>query len=196
MNRTNPYEQLYINLQFERAGLFKLLRKELPIKTAFYPCCSFHITPSFFFETVYYVDKSDAVADFFADDKTIKKIIEPRQEVANPVWNFFHLNVEDSLSVIPEVDLVIALNGGDVLMHAFGKAKMKGYVLSSSDFSGEHFLKSDDRYSHLFDIRFQSGKYRILKGGRDQKAKKSSFTKGNVFRDTGVYGLYQRSIST
>jgi len=186
-----PYHQIYINLQFERTGLFKLIRKILPIKSAFYPGCSFHITPSFFFETVYYVDKSDAVANFFADEKTIKKIIEPRQEVANPVWKFFHLDVEDSLSVIPEVDLVIALNGGDVLMHAFSKAKVKGYVLTSSNFSGEHFLKSDDRYSHLLNIGFQSGEYRIAKGGRDQKVNKSSFTKGNVFRDTGVYGVYQ-----
>src|SRR5690606_26396792 len=106
----------------------RLMRKALPIKSVLYPCCSFHITPSFFFDTVYYVDKSNAVADFFADQKTIKGIIEPQQEVSNPYWRFFQLDVEQSLSEIPEVDLVIALYGGDVLRHVFAKAKEKGYV--------------------------------------------------------------------
>ena len=192
MRATNPYEQLYAKLQFERSGLFKLVRKLLPIRTVFYPCCSFHITPSFFFETVYYVDKSDAVADFFAKEETVNKIIHSRKEVSKSRWKFFQLDIAHSLSDIPEVDLVIALNGGDILKNAIEKARIKGYVLTASEFSGEHFIKNDGRYNHIFNIGFQSGEYRILKGERNPNAKKKSFTKGNVYRDMLRYSVYQR----
>jgi len=191
MNRTNPYEQIYVKLQFERSGLFRLVRKTLPIKSAFYPCCSFHITPSFFFETVYYADKSDAVADFFADTRTVNEIIKSQVEVSKSHWTFFQLDIAHSLNAIPEVDLVIALNGGDVLKHAFKKTKERGYILTSSEFSAEQFVKSDERYKHLFNIRLQSGEYSITKTKRDRKARKRSFTKGNIFRDTFQYGVYQ-----
>nr|PZN55056.1 MAG: hypothetical protein DIU61_06455 [Bacteroidota bacterium] len=192
MRPTNPYEQLYVKLQFERSGLFKLVRKLLRIKSAFYPCCSFHITPSFFFETVYYADKSDTVADFFAKEETVNEIIQSRSEVSKTNWGFFQLNLEDSLDEIPEVDLVIALNGGNVLKNAFEKAKKKGHVLTSSEFSGEGFIKSDARFGHLLNIGFQSGEYRTLKEERKQKKKGKAFTKDNVFRDTLEYSLYQK----
>jgi hypothetical protein len=192
MRPTNPYEQLYVKLQFERSGLFKLVRKLLPIRSVFYPCCAYHITPSFFFETVYYVDKSDVVADFFADEQTVNKIIESRREVAKSRWKFFQLDIAHSLNEIPEVDLVIALNGGDVLKNAFEKAKKEGYVLTSSEFSGEGFIKGDARFGHLLNIGFQSGEYRTLKEDRKKEKKVKAFTKDNVFRDTLEYSLYQR----
>lgn len=192
MNSTNAYEQLYVKLQFERAGLFRLIKKTFPINMVFYPCCSFHITPSFFFSKVYYLDKSEAVASFFKDEVQVNKIIQARKEVSQSDWRFFHSDLEASLENIPEVDLVIALFGGDVLRHAFEKTKPRGFILTSSEFSGETILSNDNRYKCLSSIAFQSGEYRILKSPIRRKEKKKSFTKNNTFRDTLVYSIYQR----
>lgn len=193
MHPTNPYDQLYVKLQFERAGLFRLIKKLLPINTVFYPCCSFHVTPSFFFSTVCYLDRSDVVAGFFRDEQQLTKIIQPRKEVASPNLKFFHSGLEDSLDSVPEVDLVIALFGGDVLRHAFKKARRNGYILSSSDFSGESILRNDRRFNCLFHIACQSGDYRLLKSIPEKISRKKSFTKDNVFRDTLLYSVYQRT---
>src|SRR5690606_1514080 len=123
---------------------------------------------------------------------TINKIIESRREVAKSRWKFFQVDIAHSISEIPEVDLIIALNGGDVLKNAFEKAKKKGHVLTASEFSGEGFIKSDARFGHLLNIGFQSGEYRTLKEERKQKKKGKAFTKDNVFRDTLEYSLYQK----
>jgi hypothetical protein len=141
---------------------------------------------------VYYVDKSDVVAAFFADEVTVNKIIESRKEVSKSRWKFFQFDITHSITEIPEVDMVIALYGGDVLKNAIEKAKVKGYVLTASECSGEGFVRSDERYNRLYDIGFLSGEYKVLKGDGNPNAKKKAFTKGNVFRDTLRYGVYQR----
>lgn len=192
MPRPTPYDQLYVNLQFERAGLFRLVKKLIPVASAFYPCCSYHITPSFFFPRVYYLDKSDTAAAFFKDKAQVDKIIDSRKEVSESHWEFIQADVTDSLDSIPEVDLVIVLYGGDVLKHAFTKARPKGNILTSSDFSADTFLMNDPRYNCLFNVAFQSGEYRVLKSPPERKAKKKAFTEAGVFRDTLVYRVYQK----
>ena len=65
---TGPYNRFYSALNFERAGLFKLIKDEYGCNTVLYPGCSIHITPSFYFQHVVYVDISEAAKDFFSGE--------------------------------------------------------------------------------------------------------------------------------
>jgi hypothetical protein len=61
----NHYKAQYIDLNIERAALFKAIRDQYHCRDVLYPGCSVHITPSLYFPHVVYVDQSDAAAQFF-----------------------------------------------------------------------------------------------------------------------------------
>jgi hypothetical protein len=45
----NPYQKVYVDLGFERGGLFELVQKEYHPREVLYLGCSIHITPAFSF---------------------------------------------------------------------------------------------------------------------------------------------------
>ncbi len=48
MDSMDTYIKTYSDIDFERKGLFELLRSMFPKSKVIYPGCSSHITPSFF----------------------------------------------------------------------------------------------------------------------------------------------------
>jgi hypothetical protein len=69
------YQTHYAGLRFERAGLFKTIRETFGCTDVLYPGCSIHITPSLFFPHVVYVDQSEQVAHFFAQQESIRAYV-------------------------------------------------------------------------------------------------------------------------
>ncbi len=192
MPSPNPYEQFYVRLRFEREGLFRLLARLYKIRSVYYPCCSFHITPSFFFDRVYYLDKSDGVARFFADRALIDGIIRRRGENSRASWEFVHADVYNTGSSIPPVDMLLSLFGGDHLEHSQRYLRKGGYVVTSSEFSGRDFLEGNPSYRKLTELALRSGEYRVLAGEDMLRRNRKNFTKDLVFRDTAIYSVYVR----
>ena len=65
------YKKYFRDIQFERCGLFKAIQQNYDCTTVLYPGSSIHITPSFYFPHVVYVDTHEVAQKFFADHETV-----------------------------------------------------------------------------------------------------------------------------
>ncbi len=75
MSAVEVYSKTYCDMNFERRGLFELLCQKFPSEKVIYPGCSTHITPSFYFQHVLYIDRSQAATDFFSDEDEVRRLI-------------------------------------------------------------------------------------------------------------------------
>src|SRR5574339_302356 len=107
----NDYETQYIELNFERDGLFKVIRDKYPCRDVLYPGCSVHITPSLHFPHVVYVDKSEAAASFFDEEKSISEFVRRNKHYRQPPYiRFIHQDYFQPLPLKEEsFDLLLAL---------------------------------------------------------------------------------------
>ena len=69
------YDKHYQSIGFERAGLFELIQKQFLCETALYPGCLIHITPSFYFAHVVYVDHNPLSREFFSQKEQVAAFI-------------------------------------------------------------------------------------------------------------------------
>ena len=69
VGNTSSYDRFYSALNFDRSGLFELIKDEYGCGTVLYPGCSIHITPSFYFQHTVYVDISETAKKFFEDNQ-------------------------------------------------------------------------------------------------------------------------------
>ena len=73
------YQKYYLEPMHERAPLFKLTAEYIKCRSVLYPGCMVHITPSFYFPHVVYVDKHDVAHHFFSDLEAVKVYINRKK---------------------------------------------------------------------------------------------------------------------
>lgn len=76
----SSYHRFYSALNFDRAGLFKLIKDEYGCATVLYPGSSIHITPSFYFQHLVYVDISEKAKEFFQDSENILTFVSSNKK--------------------------------------------------------------------------------------------------------------------
>ena len=79
-NPLDSYTKYYEDICFTRSGLFRLVADEYKVETVIYPGCSFHITPALFFPHVMFIDKSEAVQEFFTELDAIKEYVNSNKK--------------------------------------------------------------------------------------------------------------------
>ena len=75
------YKKHYFDKNDESLDQFLILAKKFNIKSVLYPGSFVHITPSFVFPKVVYVDNSEIAKDFF-NDQTIYEFISKKKYTA------------------------------------------------------------------------------------------------------------------
>ncbi|HEX2171680.1 MAG TPA: hypothetical protein VHL09_04490 [Dehalococcoidia bacterium] len=82
MTRTEGLYQTYgVDHHLERSAVFQILRKRYEwATTVLYPGCFIHVTPSFYFQHVVYVDRSDLARRFFADEEGVWRLVAARKQ--------------------------------------------------------------------------------------------------------------------
>ncbi|MCP3164178.1 hypothetical protein [Myxococcus qinghaiensis] len=133
------YQGFVVDHQLERAGLFELLRERfVAVDTVLYPGCFVHITPSFFFQNVVYVDRNDLAQGFFANKDGVLRKIGSRQQYEQQASVRFV--AQDYLQPIPALeesfDLLLALYAGGI-SRACGKYLKVGGLLVTNDHHGD-----------------------------------------------------------
>jgi len=68
------YKKFHSSRNMERKGLFNSLKKKYSISSVLYPGSSIHITPSFFFKRVVYVDNYKQAPNFFKNPEVVEFI--------------------------------------------------------------------------------------------------------------------------
>lgn len=132
------YEKQYVDIQFERAGLFKLIQEKYGGTEVLYPGSSVHITPSFYFPHVVYVDTSPTAVDFFADETAVLTHINRKKTYKRSAYiRFIPRNYAEDLP-LPEgsFDLLLALFAPNVVPNCHKYLK-KGGILVTNNFQDE-----------------------------------------------------------
>lgn len=132
------YQQHCVALGFERADFLAALQAEYGGTTVLYPGCSVHLTPSFFFPHVVYVDKSETAATLFAEQAAVLAYVARHKRYRRPPYVQFI--AQDYTAPLPltgaQFDVLLALYASSIA-HACGQYLQVGGLLVTNNFQHE-----------------------------------------------------------
>lgn len=158
------YFKQYVEFGFERAGLFKLIHETYRCREVLYPGSSVHITPSFYFPHVAYVDKSSEAAVFFQDHADLKIFVDRHKVYKQPAYfKFIHQDYERSLPLREnQYDLLLSLFSDKVTQSCLRYLKPGGLLLTNN-FHGAATSSANGASSTIdAAVKFQKGRYRLV----------------------------------
>lgn len=128
------YQEYVVTPDLERIALLEALRARCPREaTVLYPGSSVHVTPSFFFQHVVYVDRSEMSRDFFGRAGAVLELVNARKQYRQqPFIRFVEQDFTANLPV-PEgsFDLLLALYAGGISRACGRYVKPGGFVLTN-----------------------------------------------------------------
>jgi hypothetical protein len=171
---TDPYNRLYTELNFDRAGLFEAIMDRYCPGTVLYPGCSIHITPSFYFRHVIYVDISETAKEFFQDERNVLSIIDSNKKYKqSPYIRFISSDYTSELPVREnEYDLLLSIYAGGISEACKKYVRRGGIIVSNNHQNDARQALKDPSLRLEAIIRRKGKKYSIDDGaGEDlQKA--------------------------
>ncbi len=191
------YNQFYKSIEFERKGLFELIKKEFNSKSVLYPGCSIHVTPSFYFNHVVYVDKSQLSKDFFENSKQVLQLIDGNKVYTESSFWQFQSNDFRNIKNLRDnsVDLLLSVFSGEMIKYCERYVKPKGLILTTSLFSDNESIKNRSDYKLIGLIRCSNEKYKIDYSLQIKKIKESKLRRkssGFKYIDNEEYYIYQK----
>ena len=135
MNHNKLYNNHYTDIGFDRTSLFEFIKEVFHSEKVLYPGSSIHISPSFVFKHVIYVDKSKDAADFFADNQEVGKIIENnRMGTGSGYYEFLsHNYINEQLPLkYKHFDLLISLYADNIIDCCRRYVRNKGIIISNN----------------------------------------------------------------
>ena len=91
-NQIFLYKKYHTDNENERLGLFLILSEKFHIKSALYAGSFVHITPSFVFPKVVYVDNNKQAKVFFNDPTIYEFISKKKHYIGKPKISFHYKN--------------------------------------------------------------------------------------------------------
>jgi hypothetical protein len=146
-NIERNYNMFYRSINFERAGLFELLKGEYSHDMVLYPGCSIHVTPSFFFPHVVYIDKSDLSREFFADTGNVTEFVSRHKKYKRMAYIEYHCADYKNTGIVPDTsfDLVLSIYSDAITENCKRFLKKDGVVIANSyENSIEKTLQEND----------------------------------------------------
>lgn len=204
-NIEKKYKSIYQDMEFERKELFKALSEKLKIETVLYPGSNIHITPSFYFQHVIYVDIADNAAGFFADRDGVAGLIQKNKVYKQaPYFRFIH---QDFTRPLPfkecAFDLLLALFAGGITKACNKYIKKGGFVLTNNHQNDAVDAANDHTLIPVALIAKQKGKYAFLEideyyfselmQGGSGKMLKNSPRGGLKYIDNETFFLFQKT---
>lgn len=156
------YQEHFVNKDHTRFDLFQTLAEQYKIQSALYPGSFVHITPSFIFPEVVYVDSDKRAKKFFADDEIAGFVAQEKQYEDKTVYRFHAQSYTDP---IPEpenhFDLLISQWAGFVSEHCTDYLKIGGYLLANNSHGDASMASIDERYKLVAVINRRKNRHTI-----------------------------------
>jgi hypothetical protein len=202
------YQKQIVDINFERAGLFKALKERYDCNEALYPGSSVHITPSFFYPHVVYVDQSRTAAEFFCDMDGIQAYVGRNKHYKRNAYIRFIAQDYTVPLALPKggFDLLISLYAGGVSQACKEYLKIGGIVVTNDHQNDVDGVINNTGLKLKAIVKYSSGKYRFLDKNVEthlasmRKRKKSknylqSTSQGVAYRESiDVYYLFERCV--
>jgi hypothetical protein len=162
MKRSIPllYKQYHIDKNDERLGLFTLLETNFAIKSALYPGSYVHITPSFVFSLVVYVDNFLQTNNFFSDPKVYDYIDQRKLYKDKPVIRYHQKDYRKGIGEsLESFDLLISQYAGFVSQFCTKYLKLNGLLLVNNSHGDASMASIDERYELIGVFNKRRDKY-------------------------------------
>lgn len=162
------YKEFLVEKEFERKEVFAQLQAAFQIKAVLYPGSFVHVTPSFFFDEVVYVD-TDKRAKTFFDDPDLSEFISSNRKLPNtPPIKFISADFREPLDLPDErFDLLISQYAGFISLHCKRYLKTEGLLLVNNSHGDASMASIDSDYELIGVYIKQRGKYRFKDTGLD-----------------------------
>lgn len=130
-----------------------------------YPGSAIHVTPSFYFSHVVYVDISRAAIEFFSHKEDVAALIEANKTYSrSSYFDFLAKDFHRDLGLRKDsFDLLISIFSGKQIEYCEPYVKEGGLVLTSSFFSDNESMERHSRFEAVCVIRWGGGRYHIEK---------------------------------
>ena len=191
------YNSTYAALDFERRGLFRLLQRQFKPREVVYLGSSIHVTPSFYFPHVRYVDNSAQSRDFFADFDTLKAFVSQRKQYRQaPYLQYIQVDYHSWVpSPFERGDLVLALYAPGALAATTTFMKRCG-VLVYLPLPSDQDSAPPPGLAQMGIIVAKGDSYYYENGGLATPTPSATLAggspgRGERFRDDNVYGVYR-----
>ncbi|MDD3654129.1 MAG: class I SAM-dependent methyltransferase [Desulfotomaculaceae bacterium] len=160
---TGSYNRFYPALNFDRAGLFELIKDKYGCGTVLYPGCSIHITPSFYFQHVVYVDISETAKEFFKDNQNILSIVNSNKKYKQSAYiQFIHYDYTKELPVRENnYDLLLSIYAGCITKSCKKYIKRGGIIVSNNHHNDAQEAIEDSSVTLEALIRKKGRRYQI-----------------------------------
>lgn len=156
------YRKYFVEREFERLDLFQLIAEEYKIKRVLYPGSFVHVTPSFVFPQVVYVD-NDKQADKFFKIPEMHQFIEQQKtypQAANLKFHFADYR-EGFNEKEKSFDLLISQYSGFVGQYCKPYLKKGGLLLANNSHGDAGVAAIDKDYEFIAVFFLRNGRYKI-----------------------------------
>ena len=141
------YKQYYIDKDNENIGQFTILADKFNVKSALYPGSFVHITPSFVFPLVTYIDSDKRAKAFFNNSEVYDYINRNRIYTEKPSINFIPEDYrKNRLDVSEKYDLLISLYAGFVSKYCTQYLKVDGLLLVNNSHGDASMASISGKY--------------------------------------------------
>jgi hypothetical protein len=146
------------------SGMFSLLADAFAIKRVLYPGSYIHLSPSFIFPSVVYVDTDKRAKKFFADRLGVDALVQRRKQYdGRPEINFHHADYATDLGGPDEsFDLLVSLYAGFVSEACKRYLRVGGWLLANNSHGDASMASIDPDYELVTAIKHRSGRYRLV----------------------------------
>ncbi len=162
MNAIQAYKHYYIDRDYEQVDLFRLLKNDYGIKKVIYPGSYIHISPSFVFSDVVYIDSDKNAKKYFQGNDLIHLVHTKKEYPEDPKIAFFGLSYENLIEELQcKFDLLISQYAGFISSACKNYLKIGGYLLVNNSHGDAGLASIDESYQLVSTVHKAKGKYRL-----------------------------------
>ena len=157
------YQHYYVDRDYEQLDLFRLLKSEFAIHKVVYPGSYVHVSPSFVFPDVTYIDSDKKARAFFNNDGQLRALVQIRKNYqAEPKLTFIGADYRDvQTDLVERFDLLISQYAGFVSEACKAYLRVGGSLLVNNSHGDAGLAALDPDYKLIATLHKAEGRYRI-----------------------------------
>lgn len=157
------YRKYYVDRDYEQLDLFQLLKDEFKIQKVVYPGSFVHISPSFIFPDVTYIDSDKQAKIFFKNNEQVKAFIHTRKQYQQETSITFL--GEDYRTIFKEFvdcfDLLVSQYAGFISEACKAYLKIDGILLVNNSHGDAGLAAIDKDFKLIATVHKSREKYHI-----------------------------------
>lgn len=162
MNAIQTYKNYYIDRDYEQVDLFRLLKNAYEITRVIYPGSYIHISPSFIFTNVAYIDSDKNAIKFFQSEELIAFVHERKEYAEDPQISFHGMDYKNQIKEFHrQFDLLISQYAGFISQVCKDYLRIGGYLLVNNSHGDAGLASLDEDYKLISTVHRTGGKYRL-----------------------------------